>query len=75
MSVSVSVFVSVCLSVPVHVYVWVSTSERQFACSFVCGWVHGDCSGGVDACQILLIMLNRVCMCSVVCISTVCMRI
>ena len=21
------------------VYVWVSTSERQFACSFVCGWV------------------------------------
>ena len=66
----VCVSVSVSLSVCACVYVWVSTSERQFACPFVCGWV------GI-AWVVLMhakFLLNRVCMCSVVCISTVCIR-
>ena len=51
--------------------------QRASSCLLVCLWMGGDCLGGVDACQILAnnVKSYRVCMCSVVCISTVCMRI
>ena len=64
-----SVCASVCLCLCIGLCM-VRAIEHHAICLLVCLWMGGDCLGGFDACQIL----NHACLCSVVCISTVCIR-